>query len=112
LQTTLHRCPRNSDEQFGQIEEASFFRLAGTRLALPAGVSTALGAAVELEELGVGFGSELMSGVVAQIHLQENITDGEPAKRVATKLGPILVPSGQTHARGSSVKASGAVPKW
>jgi len=45
MQTILQRCPRNSVEQLGQIEEASFFRFA----AMPVAVSPALGAEVEAE---------------------------------------------------------------
>ncbi len=81
MQTTLQRCPRNSVEQFGQIEETSF-RLAGTGLAgarfagTPAAVSTALGAVVKPEELlvelRVEFSVGLISGVVAQIQSPEN----------------------------------------
>ena len=65
----MQRCPRNSVEQLGQIEDASFFRFAGT----PVAVSTAFGAVVEPDELPVEFGVELMSGVVAQIQSRENM---------------------------------------
>ena len=57
----------------GQIEDASF-RFAGPRFAgTPVSVRTALGAAVEPDELPVEFSVELMSGVVTQIQLRENI---------------------------------------
>ena len=67
----------------GQIEDASFFRFAGTgfagpRLAgTPVPVSTILGAVVESGELtiecGVKLNVGLMSGVVAQIQPRENM---------------------------------------
>ena len=53
----------------GQIEDASF-RFAGT----PVPISIALSAVGALTvEYGVELGIELMSGVVAQIQLRENI---------------------------------------
>jgi hypothetical protein len=52
----LHRNPRNSLEQFGQIDDASFFRLAGTGFAdgLIA-VVTVTGATEAWGELEFGF---------------------------------------------------------
>jgi hypothetical protein len=58
----------------GQIEDASFGGFAGPRLnATAVAVSAARGAIVEPDELPVEFGVELMSGVVAQIQLRENM---------------------------------------
>jgi hypothetical protein len=63
----LQWCPRNSVEQLGQIEDASFRRFGGARFAgTPAGVS-ARGAVAEPDDLPVEFSGEVMSGVVAQI---------------------------------------------
>jgi hypothetical protein len=76
LQTTLQRCPLNSVEQLGQIEAASLFRFPGARFArTPAGVSSGLGAIAEPDEFPVELTVDLMSGVVAQMQLQENIND-------------------------------------
>jgi len=49
----------------GQIEDASFWRFAGTPLA----ISSALGDVVESDGRPVESNVELMSGVVAQIQL-------------------------------------------
>jgi hypothetical protein len=79
----LQRCPRNSVEQLGQIEDASFFRFAATRFAAtrfaatPAAVSTDLDADPEAAEFRGEFGVEVMSGVVAQIRSQKNMNLGE-----------------------------------
>jgi hypothetical protein len=70
----LQRCPLNSVEQLGQIEDASFFRFAGPRFAgtlIP--ISTALFAAAEPEALRVEFRVGFMSGVVAQSQPRENM---------------------------------------
>jgi hypothetical protein len=81
LQTTLQRCPRNSVEQLGQIEDASFFRFAATRFAATsAAVSTDLDADPEADEFRGEFAVELMSGVVAQIRSRKNMNLGEPAE--------------------------------
>jgi hypothetical protein len=77
LQTTLQRCPRNSEEQLGQIEAASFFEFAGTRFAgKTVAVSEVFGAVAELCDLTVKFRVEVeverMHRVVAQIPSQEN----------------------------------------
>jgi hypothetical protein len=79
----LQRCPCNSEEQLGQIEDASFFRFVGTGFAdprfagMPVPISTILGAVVESGELtiecGVKLNVGLMSGVVAQIQPRENM---------------------------------------
>jgi hypothetical protein len=75
----LQRCPRNSVEQLGQIEDASFRRFAGTRLeAPPSAVSIAFGDVVESDKRRVESNVELMSGVVAQIQLRENRNVGLP----------------------------------
>jgi hypothetical protein len=58
----------------GQIEDASFRKFGGTRLeAAPVASSDARGAIVEIDKLPVEFNLELMSGVVAQIQLRENM---------------------------------------
>jgi hypothetical protein len=68
----LQRCPRNSVEQLGQIEEASFMRFANARFgATPVAVSIASGV-VEADERSVEFGVERMFGFVAQIQPREN----------------------------------------
>jgi hypothetical protein len=68
----LQRCPSNSVEQLGQIEDASFGRFAETKFATtPLAISTALGG-VEPGERPVEFGVERMSDFVAQIQLREN----------------------------------------
>lgn len=77
MQTTLQRCPLNSVEQLGQIEETSFFTFAETRFgAKRVAVSTALGAVESpderLVESGIEFSVELISGVVAHIQSREN----------------------------------------
>ena len=90
MQTTLQRCPLNSVEQLGQIEETSFFRLAGKTLAAefavpPAAAPTAIGAVESPDELlvesEIEFSVELISGVVAQIESRENsyVPDQEAA---------------------------------
>ena len=49
MHTTLQRCPRNSVEQLGQIEDASFFSFAGRRFAGKSVVSEALDTVVEAD---------------------------------------------------------------
>src|SRR5258706_6963404 len=94
MQTTVQRCPRNSVEQLGQIEEASF-RFAGPGFAgTPVAVFDAVGEAGELTvEFGVELSVGLMSGVVAQIQPRGNMNvpghECEP--------GCIPAPCGQTH---------------
>jgi len=98
LQTTLHRWPRNSLEQLGQIKDTSFFFAEGTRFAAarfaaerlarerlsalnlssrPTGVSTGRSASDAGDGFPINFGGELgdkaMNRVVAQIHLQKNV---------------------------------------
>jgi hypothetical protein len=73
----LQRCPLNSVEQLGQIEDASLFRFAGANCAAaPVAFSTFPGAIGTLEESPGEFrvepGVEVMSGVVAQIQAGEN----------------------------------------
>ncbi len=76
MQTTLQRCPRNSVEQLGQIDDASLRRLAGAviagnsvaELSCPGGILEPDGG---LDNGGV----ELMSGFVAQIEVDENIVE-------------------------------------
>jgi hypothetical protein len=128
LTNYLAACPRNSVEQLGQIEDASFFRLAETRFAAtPVAVSTALAAVVEPDELPVELSVELMSGVVAQIQSREKRSKVVRVKNLLallaspSRLGGKNVerknrdhtkraatnpprPSRQTHARGSTVK--------
>jgi hypothetical protein len=70
LQTTLQRCPRNSVEQLGQTEDASFFRFAG--MTLPRIEFGGAGCAPTLRADGLRgeplLGPvEIMFGVVAQV---------------------------------------------
>jgi hypothetical protein len=68
----LQRCARNSVEQLGQIEDASFWRFAETKFAAtPVAVAIALNG-VAPGERPVEFGVERISGFVAQIQLREN----------------------------------------
>ena len=81
----------------GQIEDASFFRFAGTRFAgTRVAVSTALAAVEEADELTVECGVELrvglMSGVVAQIRPRENMNVLDKCESGCSG------PSRQTHA--------------
>jgi len=75
LQTTLQRCPRNSEEQLGQIVDASVLAfMARTGTGTPAvelADATALGAAEE-----IGFPAESIYGVVAQIRSAEEAKTG------------------------------------
>ena len=77
MQTTLQRCPSNSVEQLGQMDDASVgCTFAGARFAaMPADVATVVGAVVEPDELSFGFGIELMSVVVAQNRPREKIAN-------------------------------------
>jgi hypothetical protein len=92
LQTTLQRCPRNSVEQLGQIEDASFCGFAGARFARRPLADR--GATSEPNKRPVEFNAELMSGVVAQIALPENMIVG------ASRVNPVstMVP-GVLHSR-------------
>ncbi|HKM86777.1 MAG TPA: hypothetical protein VJW96_11255 [Terriglobales bacterium] len=104
MQTTLQRRPRNSVEQFGQIDAASFFGFAGTFAA----VSIAIGELVERDAIPEAFEFELMFGVVAQIRLPENTNEADTnANQDASPSS-----SGQIHSGDSTVKWPGAVPKW
>jgi hypothetical protein len=100
----LQRCPRNSVEQLGQIEAASFFGCAGTFAA----VSIAIGELVERDAIPGAFEFELMFGVVAQIWLLENTNEADTNANQDASPGA----SGQTHSEDSTVKWPGAVPKW
>ena len=116
----MQRCPRNSVEQLGQIEEASFGRLPGTRLeATPVVVSAACGAIVGPDELLVEFNVELMSGVVAQIQLRENVNVS--ASQCEPRCEPASFRTRRWHRPGLLDKSTskvlvwkqpGAVPKW
>ena len=101
----MQRCPRNSVEQLGQTEDASFcrfFRFAGPRFAgTPLLISTALGAAAERNALPVELRVGLMSGVVAQIQPRHECEPGAPS-------GLLDKPTPEV----STVETMGAVPKW
>jgi len=69
----LQRCSRNSVEQLGQIEYASFFEFVETRFAgKTVAISRAFDAVVEPGDFAGKFRVELMHRVVAQIQSQEN----------------------------------------
>ena len=84
MHTTLHRCPRNSLEQFGQIDDTSRLTFEGRRLAaarlavdfealaLASAIRVSIGCGAA-EKIGVEFGVEGMPVVVPQIQPPENM---------------------------------------
>jgi len=84
LHTTLHRCPRNSLEQFGQIDDTSRLTFEGRRLAaarlavdfealaLASAIRVSIGCGAA-EKIAIEFGVEGMPVVVPQIQPPENM---------------------------------------
>ena len=72
----MQRCPRNSDEQLGQIDEASGFGFAGAVV-----VSATIGGVVGRDEVPAGFEPKFISGVLAQIRARENTIIADASAR-------------------------------
>jgi hypothetical protein len=121
LQITLQRCPRNSLEQLGQIDDTSFFFADGSRLAtarlpppilgLEVGVSTTPVRFNACDMLPNKFGFKGMLGVVAQIGGQENLFRGKPVL-YEIPIRSECRPPRQFRFPRSTVDQQGAVPKW